>query len=98
MHVKEQTSYERSECMYPLSFIIHLLVTQYLTLSPVPQPFLTNPSKLRIYLCKVPTVITETLIVLTRLSSICKHARYFQRPRKHLESVCVCVWGGGGGP
>jgi hypothetical protein len=25
--------------------------------------FLTNPSKLRIYLCKIPTVITETLIV-----------------------------------
>ena len=24
--------------------------------------FLTNPSKLRIYLCKIPTVITETLI------------------------------------
>jgi hypothetical protein len=24
---------------------------------------LTNPSKRRIYLCKIPTVITETLIV-----------------------------------
>ena len=28
-----------------------------------PQTFLTNPSKLRIYLCKIPTVITETLRV-----------------------------------
>jgi hypothetical protein len=28
-----------------------------------PQTFLTNPSKLRIYLCKIPAVITETLIV-----------------------------------
>ena len=28
---------------------------------------LTNPSKLRIYPCKIPTVITETLIVLTRI-------------------------------
>jgi hypothetical protein len=27
-----------------------------------PQTFLTNPSKLRIYLCKIPAVITETLI------------------------------------
>ena len=27
------------------------------------QTFLTNPSKLRIHLCKIPTVITETLIV-----------------------------------
>ena len=27
-----------------------------------PQKFLTNPSKLRIYLCKIPIVITETLI------------------------------------
>ena len=29
----------------------------------VPLKFFTNPSKLRIYLCKIPTVITETLIV-----------------------------------
>jgi hypothetical protein len=29
----------------------------------VPETFLANPSKLRIYLCKIPTVITETLIV-----------------------------------
>jgi hypothetical protein len=28
-----------------------------------PQTFLTNPSKRRIYLCKISTVITETLIV-----------------------------------
>jgi hypothetical protein len=34
-----------------------------LTLSQYPQTFLTNPSKLRIYLCKIPTVITETLTV-----------------------------------
>jgi hypothetical protein len=27
------------------------------------QTFLTNPSKLRTYLCKIPTVITETLRV-----------------------------------
>ena len=25
--------------------------------------FLTNPSKLRVYPCKIPTVITEALIV-----------------------------------
>ena len=31
--------------------------------SKFPQTFLTNPPKLRIYLCKIPTVITETLIV-----------------------------------
>ena len=29
----------------------------------VPSTFLTDPSKLRIYLCKIPTVITETLTV-----------------------------------
>ena len=29
-----------------------------------PQKFLTNPSELRLYLCKISTVITETLIVL----------------------------------
>jgi hypothetical protein len=34
---------------------------QCLTLRQFPQTFLTNPSKLRIYLCKIPTVITETL-------------------------------------
>jgi hypothetical protein len=31
------------------------------------QTFLTNPSKRRIYQCKIPTVNTETLIVWTRL-------------------------------
>jgi hypothetical protein len=31
-------------------------------ISQFPQIFLTN-SKLRIYVCKIPTVITETLIV-----------------------------------
>jgi hypothetical protein len=31
-----------------------------LTLS---QTFLTNPSRLRIYQCKIPTVITEVLIL-----------------------------------
>jgi hypothetical protein len=30
--------------------------------SRFPQAFHTNPSKLTIYLCKIPTVITETLI------------------------------------
>jgi hypothetical protein len=30
-------------------------------LSQFARTFLTNPSKLRIYLCKIPTVITETL-------------------------------------
>ena len=35
-----------------------------LTLNQFPQTFLTNSSELRIYiLCKIPTVITETLIV-----------------------------------
>jgi hypothetical protein len=34
-----------------------------LTLNQFPQTFLANPSKLRIYPCKIPTVITETLIV-----------------------------------
>ena len=37
-------------------------LTQRLTLSYFPQKFLTNPSKLRIYLHKIPIVITETLI------------------------------------
>jgi hypothetical protein len=36
-------------------------LTLYLTLSQFLQTFLTNPSKLRIYLCKIPTVTTETL-------------------------------------
>ena len=36
-------------------------------ISQLPQRFLTNPSKLRIYLCKIPTVVTETLIVYTSL-------------------------------
>ena len=31
-----------------------------LNIESVPQTFLTNPSKLRIYLCKIPTVMTET--------------------------------------
>ena len=34
----------------------------FIMLSPVPQTFLTNPSNLRIYLCKIPTVITESSI------------------------------------
>ena len=34
-----------------------------LTLNQFPQTFLTNPSKLRIYLWKIPTMIAETLIV-----------------------------------
>jgi hypothetical protein len=38
-------------------------LTQCLTLSQFAQTFLTNPSKLRIYPCKIPTVNTETLIV-----------------------------------
>ena len=38
-------------------------LTQCLTLSQFPQTFLTNPSKLRTYLCKIPTTITKTLIV-----------------------------------
>jgi hypothetical protein len=38
-----------------------LLIIHGLRLSQSPQTFLTNPSKLRIYLCKIPTVITETL-------------------------------------
>jgi hypothetical protein len=42
-------------------------LTHVLTLSRLPQTFLTNLSKLRIYLCKILTVITETLIVLIRL-------------------------------
>jgi hypothetical protein len=33
------------------------------TSSKFPQTFLTNAAKLRIYRCKIPTVITETLIV-----------------------------------
>ena len=33
------------------------------TYSQFPHTFPTNPSKRRIYLCKIPTVITETLIV-----------------------------------
>ena len=32
-----------------------------------PQTFLTNPSKLTIFRCRIPTVITETLIVSIRL-------------------------------
>ena len=33
------------------------------TLNQFPQTFLINPSKHRIYLWKIPTVITETLMV-----------------------------------
>jgi hypothetical protein len=33
-----------------------------LTVSQVSQAFLTNPSRFRIYLCKIPNVITKTLI------------------------------------
>jgi hypothetical protein len=35
--------------------------TVFNTESVILQTFLTNPSKLRIYLCKIPTVITETI-------------------------------------
>jgi hypothetical protein len=38
--------------------------------SVFPQTFRTNPSKLRIYLCKIPTVITETFIVQTKLNNL----------------------------
>jgi hypothetical protein len=40
-----------------------LELTQCLTLGQVLQTFLTNPSKLRFYRCKIPTVITQTLIM-----------------------------------
>ena len=35
-------------------------LTQYLTLSHFPQKFHINLSKSRIYLCNIPTVMTET--------------------------------------
>ena len=38
-------------------------MTRCLSLSQFPQTFLTNPLKLTIYLRKIPTVITETLMV-----------------------------------
>ena len=38
-----------------------------LTLSQFPQTFLINPTKLTICLCKIPTVITETLTVGNQL-------------------------------
>ena len=42
-------------------------LTQCKTTSQFPKKFLTNPSKLRIYPCKIPTVITETSIVYSFL-------------------------------
>ena len=45
--------------------------TDSMLLSTVPSNIaLINPSKLTIYRCKIPTVITETLIVSTRLYRI----------------------------
>ena len=32
--------------------------------SHFPQTFLTNPSKVRIYLCKIATVVTETFDIV----------------------------------
>ena len=52
--------------------------TRYLTLSHFPQTFLAN---LRIYVYKIPTVITETLIVLPALT-----ASTFQRIDHHMLS------------
>jgi hypothetical protein len=46
-----------------ISALFYSVYTLCLTLRQFPQTFLTNPSKLRIYLRKIPTVITETLIV-----------------------------------
>ena len=49
-------------------------------LSQFPQTFLTNPSRLRIYRCKIPTVITETLIDSvnqTLYSLVLNHKTYF---------------------
>jgi hypothetical protein len=40
------------------------IVSRTLTRNQFPQTLLTNPSKLRIYLRRIPTVITETLTVL----------------------------------
>ena len=49
----------------PVRFIHKCLreLNKCLTPSQFPQTFLTNPSKHRIYLCQIPTVIRETLIV-----------------------------------
>ena len=49
-----------------------------MSLSQFPETFLTNPSKLRIYLCKIPTVITKTLIVVplqNDLPKSCSHLK-----------------------
>ena len=37
--------------------------TDSLSNTELPQTFLTNPSKRRIYLCKIPSLIPETLVV-----------------------------------
>ena len=65
-------------------------MTHCLTLSQFPQTFLTNPSKLRIYPCKIPTVITESLIVYTWLKQgymvICK---LYIFPTRHFIFLSV---------
>ena len=54
------------------------------------QIFLTNPSKLTIYLCKIPTVVTDTLIVCTnlkRLLQACYNVCVFTRVNEQ-QSAC----------
>jgi hypothetical protein len=41
------------------------------------QTFLTNPSKLTIYLCKIPTVITETLMGKKTLKTAAERTAVF---------------------
>jgi hypothetical protein len=63
-----------------------------LRLSRFPRTFLTNPSKLRIYRCKIPTVITETLIAETR-HDIRETLIYFcKKTRTLVLSMTTCLF------
>ena len=55
--------YHHSFCDHSRLHLTRLHLTPCLTLSQFPQTFLTSPSKLRNQPCKIPTVITETLMV-----------------------------------
>ena len=69
-----------------------------LTLSQLPETFLTNPSKLRIYLCKIPTVITETFEFLMNSGAYQNNVSHCHQILGHKNSLQIlyhhtdCTW------
>ena len=62
--------------------------------SHFPQTYLTNPSKLRIYIpLQIPSLITETLIVLASLyDGIISSVFEKEDPLPLLKRICISVF------